>query len=589
MIFSIFYGTIDNQTDVTDIAIKKCVTDNILTIPNSDAARSAIFGDPLPGVLKHVFMKNNETSYISVIDASQEIKLNVIENNITKNIVTNNVINEPQPPNNPDSIAMQKLHQIHQLLQLDHGSFDDELPEQIMTVTYLKGHEKVLEIGANVGRNSLIIAHILKACGNNNFVTLESDAEIAKQLEDNRNTNNFNFAIENSALSKRNLIQTGWNTIVGDEVLDGYKKVNTITLDELRRKYKIDFDTLVLDCEGAFYYILMDMPEILDGINLIIMENDYTDLERKKYIDGVLIAQGFTIDYTRSAGWATFIKTCYENFYEVWIRKPVEKLTVISHVYNEEYLIPFWLKHTARIFDHGIIVDYCSTDRTREIIKEMCPTWEVITTKNLNADGSPNYHPELADLEINEIEKTIQGYKVCLTATEFLMFQTSKQQFIQSLKMGLYYHIHSFTVMTEKDNNYPRDTKEFFDDMTLVDDAYYRGHRILHSDPMLNYCIGRHWHNGGTPETNLYCQNCFLLFIRCYPNNVEMYKRKIQIQRNIPKAAMDVGLATYHKTTMEGLVNLYKEEYAKMKDITKYNPFIYETIQYNSRMLQTDK
>jgi len=459
-----------------------------------------------------------------------------------------------------------------------------------MAATYLKGREKVLEIGANIGRNSLVIAHILKSCGNNNFVTLESDTDISKLLEHNRNINNFNFAIENSALSKRNLIQSGWNTIVGDEVLDGYKKVNTITLNELRHKYKIDFDTLVLDCEGAFYYILMDMPEILDGINLIIMENDYTDVERKQYVDSVLSSNGFSVDYTRSAGWATFIKTCYENFYEVWVRKPSrEKMTVISHVYNEEYLIPFWLKHTARIFDHGIIVDYCSTDRTREIIKEICPTWEVITTKNLNPDGSPNYHPELADIEINEIEKTIKGFKVCLTATEFLMFQTSKEEFIKSLQKGLYYHIHSFTVMTEKDNNYPNNTKEFFDDMTLVDDAYYRGHRILHSDPMLNYCIGRHWHNGGTPETNVYCQNCFLLFIRCYPNNVEMYKRKIQIQRNIPKAAMDVGLATYHKTTMEGLVNLYKEEFAKMKDITKYNPFIHETIQYNSRMLQDDK
>jgi len=586
MTFSIFYGTIGNQTDVTDNAIKKCVTDNILTIPNDDAKRSAIFGDPLPGVLKQIFIKNHQTSYMSVIDAINEIKINLIDNNIVTNIVRN----ETQPPNNTDIIAMQKLYQIRQQLQLDHGSFDDELPEQIMAATYLKGREKVLEIGANIGRNSLVIAHILKSCGNNNFVTLESDTDISKLLEHNRNINNFNFAIENSALSKRNLIQSGWNTIVGDEVLDGYKKVNTITLNELRHKYKIDFDTLVLDCEGAFYYILMDMPEILDGINLIIMENDYTDVERKQYVDSVLSSNGFSVDYTRSAGWATFIKTCYENFYEVWVRKPSrEKMTVISHVYNEEYLIPFWLKHTARIFDHGIIVDYCSTDRTREIIKEICPTWEVITTKNLNPDGSPNYHPELADIEINEIEKTIKGFKVCLTATEFLMFQTSKEEFIKSLQKGLYYHIHSFTVMTEKDNNYPNNTKEFFDDMTLVDDAYYRGHRILHSDPMLNYCIGRHWHNGGTPETNVYCQNCFLLFIRCYPNNVEMYKRKIQIQRNIPKAAMDVGLATYHKTTMEGLVNLYKEEFAKMKDITKYNPFIHETIQYNSRMLQDDK
>jgi hypothetical protein len=35
------------------------------------------------------------------------------------------------------------------------------------------------------------------------------------------------------------------------------------------------FDTLVLDCEGAFYYILQDTPEILEGIKLLIMENDY--------------------------------------------------------------------------------------------------------------------------------------------------------------------------------------------------------------------------------------------------------------------------------------------------------------------------
>jgi bifunctional polynucleotide phosphatase/kinase len=50
-----------------------------------------------------------------------------------------------------------------------------------MVVKYLTGNEKVLEIGGNIGRNSLIIAYIL---GNrNNFVTLECDENIAKQLE----------------------------------------------------------------------------------------------------------------------------------------------------------------------------------------------------------------------------------------------------------------------------------------------------------------------------------------------------------------------------------------------------------------------
>jgi hypothetical protein len=67
--------------------------------------------------------------------------------------------------------------------------------------------------------------------------------------------------------------------------MDGFSWVSTITLEQLKSKYNIEFDTLVLDCEGAFYYILMDMPEILNNINLIIMENDYWDISKKNYID----------------------------------------------------------------------------------------------------------------------------------------------------------------------------------------------------------------------------------------------------------------------------------------------------------------
>lgn len=60
-----------------------------------------------------------------------------------------------------------------------------------------------------------------------------------------------------------------------------FKWINTIRLEQLKTKYNIKFDTLVLNCEGAFYYILMGMPEILDNINLTIMENDYHILEQK--------------------------------------------------------------------------------------------------------------------------------------------------------------------------------------------------------------------------------------------------------------------------------------------------------------------
>jgi hypothetical protein len=81
-------------------------------------------------------------------------------------------------------------------------------------------------------------------------------------------------------------------------------------------KYNIEFDTLVLDCEGAFYYILMDMPEILDTITLIIVENDYDELYKKDYVDTVLKNNNFYVDYFRAGGG----RVCSDNFFEVWKR-----------------------------------------------------------------------------------------------------------------------------------------------------------------------------------------------------------------------------------------------------------------------------
>ena len=135
-----------------------------------------------------------------------------------------------------------------------------------------------------------------------------------KQLIENRNLNNLHFHVENSALSIKKMIQKDWDTIQSDNLLDSYKWVNTITLETLKNKYNIVFDTLVLDCEGAFYYILLDMPNILDNINLIIMENDYYDISKKEYVDKILIQNNFIRNYVENGGWGP----CYNNFFEVW-------------------------------------------------------------------------------------------------------------------------------------------------------------------------------------------------------------------------------------------------------------------------------
>ena len=232
------------------------------------------------------------------------------------------VLTEDELDNIKVDTNLSQLKQIHSKLRLKHGTFDDEFPEQLMAVKYLTGNEKVLELGGNIGRNSLIIGYILAQRGSNSLVTLECDTRISEKLKENREINGMDFYIENSALSQRKLIQKGWNTIISDTVLEGYKSVNTITLSELMEKYKIVFDTLIIDCEGAFYYILKDMPDILNNIKLIITENDYRDINHKNYIDTILKENNFYVDYfEKGSQEALDLKfPCYLNFYEVWKR-----------------------------------------------------------------------------------------------------------------------------------------------------------------------------------------------------------------------------------------------------------------------------
>ena len=284
----IFYGTSYHYIDVTDICFTTLNKNNTIIILSGDHNRTPFFTDPLFGIVKEIKIED------IVYDQYTTVYINMITNKITS-------INETD--------VTTKIDSIHSSLQLKYGNFQEELPEQKMVVRFLTGNEKVLEIGGNIGRNSLVIASIVK-----DLVVLETDPNIAAQLTENRDLNHFSFPIENSALSNRKLIQKGWDTMPSETLEEGYQWVNTITLEQLKTKYTIDFDTLVLDCEGAFYYILMDMPELLTHINLIIMENDYWDLSKKQYVDEILTNHNFSIIYTEGGGWGP----CKNNFFEAW-------------------------------------------------------------------------------------------------------------------------------------------------------------------------------------------------------------------------------------------------------------------------------
>ena len=57
----IYYGTKNNKINITDMIIKNYVKNNCIYIPNGDHNRANMFGDPLVGTLKSIFI--NETEY----------------------------------------------------------------------------------------------------------------------------------------------------------------------------------------------------------------------------------------------------------------------------------------------------------------------------------------------------------------------------------------------------------------------------------------------------------------------------------------------------------------------------------------------
>ena len=313
---TILYGTHDTRIDITSTVKEKCAKGSMFYIPPDDNLRAKLFSDPIFGKVKHIFIGGESYDHNTPI---------FIDTHGT--VHTHSIPKEIQDVY-PEESARVALHALHKTLVLHHGNMKDELSEQKMALRFIDASSKVLEIGGNIGRNSLVIATLLTpsnpllspSLAMLPFVTLESDPKIAKQLEENRDANRFRFHIEPSALSLRPLIQKGWDTLVSDTVFEGYTKVNTITLDELRNKYKVSFNTLVLDCEGAFFYILQDMPSILDGIHTILMENDYRNVSHKEYIDSILSERGFTCVYREALGseYAHLKFPCQKNFFEAW-------------------------------------------------------------------------------------------------------------------------------------------------------------------------------------------------------------------------------------------------------------------------------
>jgi hypothetical protein len=266
-------------------------------------------------------------------------------------------------------------------------------------------------------------------------------------------------------------------------------------------------------------------------------------------------------------------------------------ITVISHIFNEEYLLPFWLNHHKKYFDHGIIVDYNSTDRSVEIIKEICPTWEVVASKNTKLDAL------VMDREIEDIESQHPGWKMCLSTTEFLIgnykmldtITSPTQMLIPALNM-VEHPLHegiqpdpAIDIFLQKTYGIHYKDPIFYSSNEITYggriDAHIKAQntgyltrrlRLLHNLDRITYPLGRHYH-----DINNINEDFVIVYYRFCPFNDATLKRMTGMKDNIEPENGKQNLGYEHFMDDVETTRWVREWQNNIRDLTEHiNYFI---------------
>lgn len=89
--------------------------------------------------------------------------------------------------------------------------------------------------------------------------------------------------------------------------------------------------------------------------------------------------------------------------------------TILTHFHNEAYLLPWWLEHHLKIFEHGVLIDHGSTDESADICRTLAPHWDLVRSNLADFDAY------LTDFEVMKHEEQLAGFKIAMTTTEFLL------------------------------------------------------------------------------------------------------------------------------------------------------------------------
>lgn len=249
------------------------------------------------------------------------------------------------------------------------------------------------------------------------------------------------------------------------------------------------------------------------------------------------------------------------------------KRTIITHFYNEEYLLPWFLEYHKQHFDDGILIDYHSTDRSVEICKDICPNWKVFTS------GNKDFGAYMLDQEVMHYEKQFEGWRIALNVTEFLVGNLDK--LMHDRKEATQYLIPAISFFDWDPEGSLDQSKSLWEQKTkgisYKTDFQTRRARSLHNVVNVQYPLGRHFEKYD-------CEDALIFHYANCISSPEMVKRRLQIQERIPEGDKRMNLGHQHHNAGKGLTieSLYKFNIKENSKVNDWIQFITEFMQNES-------
>ena len=149
-----------------------------------------------------------------------------------------------------------------------------EFPEQCLIHAFLRPGDAILEFGGNSGRSTAVAAEMAGITGK--VWSVESSSEFRayaykmyKPLVDEGRI------VQLPAISDVPIYQNSWFTTTNatHALAEGWKEIERVTYKQLKDRIG-HYNVVIADCEGCFYELQHQHPDVLHSVDTIILEAD---------------------------------------------------------------------------------------------------------------------------------------------------------------------------------------------------------------------------------------------------------------------------------------------------------------------------